>query len=243
MLPLALGVGVGGTLLSSLFAGNAQDKVDAARSGVIAAERARQKALDDEAAGINRGAQDRYIGFQGQQDSRAKTLADFFRTPVTTPTTPHTVAALPPSSGGVVQREIDLKRGIADDYVGHQADTLGELRSFGDLMGTIGRAQARDAGTIGQIGSFKKGSAGVQAVELDSAGRAGNKDQMWSDLFGGLGKVGLTAGLAHAFAPAAAAATTTAGAPLNILPAVARAPTELSSVFATGATPFLRYGV
>jgi hypothetical protein len=81
---------------------------------------------------------------------------------------------LPPSSSPLVNREIDTKKGIADAYVNHQADALGNLRSFRDLFGGIQRGQAQDAQHVGQIGGFKKGSSAVEQLELDNANRAGN---------------------------------------------------------------------
>lgn len=238
MLP-ALALAGGGTLASMFLGSAAQDKVDEARGRVLAAERARQAAFDAEAEKINTGAQDRYQGFGAQQDARATQLADMFKQPVVTPTTPNTIAALPPTTSDLVSREIANKSGIAKDYVEHQGDTLGKLRSFGDLFGDISREQAHDAQLVGQVGGFKRGSAGVQALELDSANNAGNDLKFWADLSNGVAKTALTAGLSGAFAPASAAATAAPGAPMNILPPAARLD---ASVFARGATPFLTYG-
>lgn len=238
--PLTLALlGGGSTIVGSLFGSSAQDKVNAARSQVLAAERGRQQGYDAEADKINAGSLQRYGNFGADQDVRAKQLSDFFRTPVVTPNTPNTIAALPPVRSDIVGREVALKSGQAQDYVNHQADTLGQLRSFGDLLGGIQRSQAEDATRVGQIGSFKKGSNAVAQLELDNANRAGNTERMWADIASGLGKVGLTAGLSGAFAPAAAAV----GAPMNILPTVAQTtPTLPASIFATGGSPFLNYG-
>ena len=128
-------------------------------------------------------------------------LSDLFRTPVVTPNTQYTQAPLPPASSDLVNREINTKGDIAKAYVNHQADTLADLRSFGDLFGGIQRGQARDAQPVGQVGGFKKGSSAVEQLELDNANRAGNTEKMWADIASGLGKVGLTAGLAGQFVP------------------------------------------
>lgn len=223
--PLLLaGLGVGSSLLSSLFGSSAQDEVNAARNQAIQAERGRQQGFDAEAAKINDTSLGRYSNFDTQQAAKVAQLADLFKTPVVTPNTPNTVASLPPVASGQVQREVDMKSGLANDYVNHQADTLANLRSFGDLMGGIGRGQARDAGSISQIGGFKKGSSGVEALELDAAGHAGDGKKAIGDILGGLGKVGLTAGLSGVYSPVAAAGSAPA------------------SIFSTGATPFLSYG-
>jgi hypothetical protein len=225
MEPLTLALLGGGSTLASMFLNSsAQDAVDSARNGVMTAERARQLGLDTEAKGVTDKSLGRYSDFGAQQDADAARLSDFFKKAVTTPNTPYTVAALPPVASAQTAREVGMKNGIADAYVNHQADSLGKLRSFGDLLSGIGRGVAQDTGEVGQIGNFKKGSSAVEQLELDNANRAGNEQKMWADIAGGLGKVGLTAGLSGSFAPP--------------LPTAGAAP---ANIFSTGASPFLNY--
>jgi hypothetical protein len=242
MLP-ALAIGGGATLASMFLNNSAQGAVDEARDGVIQAERARQAGFDAETGKINDQSLGRYKDFGGQMDTRRQELSDFFRTPVVTPNTPYTAAPLPPASSGIVQREIDTKRSIADAFVDNQADKLANLRSFGDLFGGIQLDQAHDAQAVGQIGGFKKGSAEVEKLELDNANRAGNGYKTWADLAGGVGKVGLTAALAGQYVPdpvinadgtieGALGPTSVGGRPLVGVPAR----------FGANATPFLTYG-
>ncbi|MGZ5987410.1 MAG: hypothetical protein ACXWLZ_00035 [Rhizomicrobium sp.] len=251
--PITLALlGGGGTLLSSFLNSSAQNSVNNARNGVIQAERGRQAGLDTEAKGVTDQSLGRYNNFDTQQGADAARLSDFFKTQVTTPNTPYTVAPLPPVSSDQVAREVNAKNDIAKAYVNHQADTLGKLRSFGDLFGGINRGVAQDTQQVGQLGNFKKGSTAVEQLELDNANRAGNTQKTWADIAGGLGKVALTAGLSGAFAPAAAAGV---GADGSILGAVG--PTSVGgaplvgqaarfipppNIFATGASPFLSYG-
>jgi hypothetical protein len=235
--PLTLALlGGGSTIVGSLLGGSANDKVNSARNAVIQAERQRQAGFDAETGKLNDQSLGRYVNFDTQLDAKRAALAEMFKTPVTTPNTQYTAAPLPPVSSDLVAREVANKGDIAKAYVDHQADTMANLKSFGDLFGGIGRGQARDAQLVGQIGGFKKGSAAVEQLELDNANRAGNDMKMWADIASGLGKVGLTAGLSGAFAPAAAA-TGAVGAPLNILPPIAQ-----TSPFTIGASPFLTYG-
>jgi hypothetical protein len=234
----------GGSTLASMFLNSAaQNSVDEARSKVIADERARQAALDTEAKGVNDQSLGRYGNFDTQMAGRAKELADFFRTPVVTPNTQYTAAPLPPVSSDLVAREVANKTGIANAFVDHQADALGNLRSFGDLFGGIQRSQAQDAQHVGQIGGFKKGSSAVEQLELDNANRAGNAYKTWADITGGLGKVGLTAALAGQYDPdpilnadgsigGAVGPTSVGGRPLVGAPAR----------FGANASPFLTYG-
>ncbi|MGB3045006.1 MAG: hypothetical protein WBB98_17675 [Xanthobacteraceae bacterium] len=208
--PLLLaGLGAGSSLIGSLFGSSAADKVAAERKRVMSEERARQGVLDTEAAGFNDAARDRYGDFQGQQNARASELAAMFKAPVTTPNTVNTTAPIPAAGSDQVQREIDKRKGIADMFVNNQADNLGRLRSFGDLFGDISRSQAADAQRVNQIGGFKKGSQQVASLEMDAASHAGDSDMGLANLFGGLGKVGLTAALSGQYVPAP-------GAPLDL---------------------------
>ncbi|MDB5616219.1 hypothetical protein [Tardiphaga sp.] len=260
--PITLALlGGAATGVGSWLNGSAQDKVNAARDKVTQDERARQQALSGEADKINDGSIGRYGNFDTQLADKSSQLASFFKTPVTTPTTPNTVAALPPTSGGIVDREIADKTGIADAYVNHQADSLGNLRSFGDLFGGIQRSQAHDATMVGQLGGFKRASSGVEALELDNANRAGNSQKMWADITTGLGKVGLTAALAGHYQPdaiinadgsidGAIGPTSVGGKPLVGQVDGAVGPTSLggrvlmgqSTKLGSNTTPFLTYG-
>lgn len=254
MVPLAwAGAGLGSTLLSSMFAGNAQDEVNAARMGAVTAERGRQGALDQEAAGINAGALKRYAGFGTQMADNAKTLGDFYKSAVGAGTVlPGT--ALPASSSDLVNREVDDRMAIARAFGLQQGEAKGNLQSFGDLLGQINLKQARDAGALSQIGGYKKGSAGVNAFELDAAGHAGDGNRFLADFFGGLGKVGLNAGLGQielldpglnldGSIVGAAGPTSVGGKPL-VWPAgaVAGDAAVSPSVFKTGSSPLVTYG-
>jgi hypothetical protein len=97
----------------------------------------------------------------------------------------------------------------AHAYSEQQGNALGNLRSFGDLLGGIGLQQARDAGYIGQIGGFKKGSAGVLDFELEDANHKGDGKKQLGDILGGLGQIGISAGLSKNIAPGAAGTPTT----------------------------------
>jgi hypothetical protein len=228
MEPISLGIGAASTLASMFMNSAAQSQVDDARNAVIQKNRGQQAALDAEAKGATDQSLGRFSNFGAGMDADASRLSDFYKTPITTPTTPNTIAALPASTNDYVNREIGTKGGIADAFVAHNADTLGKLRSFGDMFGNISRAQAGDTQKIGQLGSFKAGDTAVTNIALDNANRAGNTDAAIGNILGGLGKVGLTAGLSAKLAPAAGAAAV---------------PVPQNNIFTTGATPFSNYGI
>jgi hypothetical protein len=181
----------------------AQSRVQSARDDAMAAERIRQQSLEHEAQAVNEGARTRYNDFQGQEDQKAQTLGDYFNKqnlangtkPEGTPAAATPTDTTPTSSNVLVQAEQAKQMGKAKAYSDQQGSALGNLRAFGDLLGGISRLQARDAGTIGQIGGFEKGSASVLPYELDAAGHAGDGMKMIGDLAGGFGSLGVSAGL------------------------------------------------
>lgn len=170
----------------------AQQQQEDARSGALAAERIRQQGFDQQTAALNTQSQDRYQNFQGQQDQRAKSLTEMFQAPAQLPPGADPMPAS--SSNLVVQAETDA-RGAARERTDQRAAALGNLRSFGDVLGQTSRLQGRDAGLVGQVGNFKKGSSNVLGLELDAANSAGGDMRMLGDVLGGLGRVGVAAGL------------------------------------------------
>jgi len=159
----------------------------------MAAERIRQQGLDQQADTINAQSQDRYQNFEGQQADKAASLADYFTGQEVTPPTEE--AALPTSSNNLVVREANKQKAEAKSFTDKTGTALGSLRSFGDLLGDTSRLQARDAGAIGQIGGFKRGSSNVLGYELEDANSAGNGMKLFGDLAGGFGGLALNAGL------------------------------------------------
>jgi hypothetical protein len=104
------------------------------------------------------------------------------------------------------------------------------LRSFGDLLGGIGLKQARDAGYIGQIGGFEKGSSNVLGYELENANSAGNGMKMFGDILGAGGSLATGYGLSR----------NVAGGGSNILNQVASKGPAVK-VAGNGFQPFLTY--
>lgn len=238
-LTLAL-IGGGSSLASAFFNSQAQDQVDAARSAAIQTNRGQQAALDARAKTITDKSLGRFSNFDTQQTADASKLSDFYKTPVVTPSTPNTIAALPASTNDNVNREIGAKRSIADAFVNHQADTLGNLHSFGDLMGNISRDQAADTQAVGQLGDFKRGDTAVTNIALDNANRAGNTDAAIGNLLGGAGKVALTAGLSGSLAPTGAVNTN--GSIVGAVGPTSVGGAPLVNPFSTRTSPFLSYG-
>ena len=185
----------GSTLVNSIAA----SKVAKARANVMAAERIRQNALDQEAQGINTQSQDRYQDFSGQQDQKASELGQYFTDQKIEDANANQAATqelnVPQSASNITVQEEQKQRGKADAFGQQQGEALGNLRAFGDVLGGIGRSQARDAGLIGQIGGFKQGSSSVVPYELEGANSAGNGLKMFGDILGLGGTVALGKGL------------------------------------------------
>lgn len=227
MLPLIIGAGA--TIGSSLLNNAANNKVNKARTGVLTAERGRQAAYDAEADAVNKGARERYVDFSGQQDQRAQALGDMFK-PAATPVAP---GVMPEATSSITQNALGDSMAKAKAFGDQQGAALGNLRAFGDVMGGINRLQGRDAGTIGQIGNFKRGSADVSSLELEDATHAGDKLKFFGDVLAGVGKIALLSGLGGAVAPAAAGASTAAAAPAvgNLAVSNGTAPFSTAALF------------
>jgi len=202
----------GAALLAGSTVANqvAANRVQKARDNAMAAERTRQNAFDQQAQALNTRSQDRYQDFSGQQDDKASELGQYFTDQQIEQGNANQQAVaeqtIPQSGSNVVVAEEAKQRGEARNYANQQGEALGELRSFGDLIGQIGRSQARDASEIGQIGGFKRGSSNVLPFELEAANSAGSGAQLFGDILGlggslAMGK-GLSAG-AKTVAPAA----------------------------------------
>lgn len=179
----------------------AQSSVQKARDDAMAAESIRQKGYDKEAAARNLHAQDQYQNVEQQQGERATKLADYYKSQNAQPVADAGPVAMPASSSNVTNIATDKARAEAKAASDKTGAALGQLRSFGDIMGEFGRGTARDAGYIGQIGGFKKGSSAVLPYELEAANGKGQGMKTFGDILGGLGKIGVGAGLSGASLP------------------------------------------
>lgn len=159
----------------------------------MAAERIRQNGLDKQADALNVQSQDRYNNFDSQQTDKGQSLAQYFTGQEAAPAAIDQAA--PPTSNNIVVQEQAKQQAKAKASTNQTGSALGELRSFGDLLGGISRLQARDATSVGQIGGFKRGSSNVLGYELDEANNAGNGLKMLGDIAGGLGGVATSSGL------------------------------------------------
>lgn len=158
--------------------------------------------MQAQAAQVQQHSQSLYDGFAGKQAATAADLSSALRSAQSTPQAKAaTVEAPTTGSTGTGNGQSNIttqaeasQRSIADAYSQQQAGALGGLRAFGDTMGTAARAQARDAGQIGQIGNFMRGSASVLPAELNAASHAGDTFKTLGGLSTGLGRVGVAAG-------------------------------------------------
>lgn len=175
----------------------ASGKVERARNDALAAERIRQQGYDKEAQALNTQSQDRYQNFEGQQDQKGQELGDYFAGQSIANDQNAAVQAenTAPTSSNITLREEAKQKGKAKAFTDKQGQSLGELRAFGDLLGGIGRSQARDATSIGQIGGFKTGSSNVLPYELEAANGAGGAAKTFGDILGLAGSVATGAGV------------------------------------------------
>lgn len=200
-----------------------------ARNDVLAAERIRQQGFDQQTQALNNASRDQFVDFVPQQQQRASDLGDILATKVGTDPNTQTGTVLPSSSSDVVNQEAAKQEGRAQDYVDQQGTALAQMRSFGDLLGDLSTKQARNAAEVNQIGGFKRGSMGLQPLELDNASHAGDTTRLIADLLGGAGSIATSFGVGapggswltnNLFAPSAATvASKVAGGAASLNPA------------------------
>ena len=170
----------------------------------MAAERIRQQALDREAKALNTQAQDRYQGFEGQQEERTGRLTELFNArnaEQAQATAEGSTETMPASQSNIVTQETEKQLGRAKEYADQQGAALAGLRSFGDVLGELSLGTARDASYVGQIGDFKRGSSNVLPYELEAANQKGGSLKLLGDILGGVGTTMTTAGLYKNVAP------------------------------------------
>lgn len=185
---------IGSTVANTIAA----KKVDKARAEAMGAERMRQGRLDQENEALNLTSRNRYDDFEGQQDESASKLGDYFAENETAAAADNQSAVdamLPTSGSKITVQEAGKQSGLAKAFTDQQGNALGQLRSFGDVLGGIGRLQARDAGSVGQINSFKRASSGIVPLELEAANSAGSGARLFGDILGAGGSLLMNGGL------------------------------------------------
>ena len=174
-------------------------KAASARNDALAAERIRQQGYDREAAGVNQDAQDNYKTFDADKNAKASDLGQYFNDQNAANASADQQAVqdqtIPQSGSPLVVAENNKQKAKADAFATQQGNALGALRDFGDVLGQDSRETARDAGTIGQIGSFKTGSSNVLPLELDAAQSAGAGYNTLGDVLGLGGSLAINKGL------------------------------------------------
>lgn len=189
---------LGGSTILNTIAANKQNN---ARDAALGAERRRQQQLDAEAAALNNQSRERYTDFEGQQAETGAQLGDYFTNAPQSATEAlgeanvSAAGVMPTATNDIVTQEIAKQSGRAKAFTDQQGMARGNLRSFGDLLGGISLEQARDAGQVAQIGGFKAGSSNVLPHELEAAARKGAGLQLFGDILGGFGSMGLNAGI------------------------------------------------
>jgi len=194
--PLTI-AGIAASLGSAVANNAAAGKVSRARDAALAAESERQARLDREAEAVNAQSRGRYKNFSGDQSGKARELSDYFsgQNKAVDKAGAAQEPALTPSTSSIVNAEEAKQKGKAAAYGTQQNASLGQLRSFGDLLGAISRAQGVDAQRVGTIAGFKRGSQAVLPLELEAANGKGRGLRTLGAILGAGGSVATAAGL------------------------------------------------
>lgn len=196
--PLTLGIGAafsGGSILANMFGSSAAER---ARQKIIDEENQKQAALMAQAQAANQHSLGLYNNFAEGATDRGKGLGDYLSdaaAPTASAPSPTNTVNMPASTSLPTQNESAIAESKGAAEAGQQATSLGQVRGFGDYLGDVSRQQARDAETLSQIGSFQRGNAAVEGLQLDEANQAGSGWNTLGSILGGVGKIGLNAGL------------------------------------------------
>jgi hypothetical protein len=186
-----IGLTIGSTAVNTIAASKARK----AQNNVLFAERTRQKELDQEAQAKNVESQNEFQDFGNRQNQRAQELGDYFASQKAVPDTVSESVNIPQSASNITLANEGVQRGKAQAFTDQQGQALGNLRSFGDLLGEVSRGNARNASDIGVIGGFKRGSSALTGYELENAARAGDGLKLFGDILGGFGSLATSKGL------------------------------------------------
>lgn len=169
---------MGGSVLANTIASRQQQ---GALDAAYGAERQRQRRFDDEARVVNERGRERYEDFGQQQEDRRGSLVDLYtQAQESAPARP--VGAAPATGSNLVVNATNTAQGRTDADLADQAARRANFRSFGDILGDISTAQARDAGDLSMIGGFKRGSQSVLPSELQAAAARGGGMRLLGDL-------------------------------------------------------------
>lgn len=226
---LALALTGGGIAANKIGADKAAD----AQAATMAAERRRQKKLDAEAFGINTKGRKRYEGFEQKQAAEGDELASYLLEGADEEADKG--FGLPASESAITVSRGKEEKAKARADTDQRARSRAKLESFGDVLGDIGLSQARDAGDLGMVYGFKRGSQGVLPLELDAAAQEGAGWRLAGDILGGAGSLATMGHLSGATLPGLGGvfARNTPLAGTNML-AARRPPAGLLSLFGRG---------
>jgi len=239
-LTIISGLAMAGSTVAGM---QAQRQVEGARNAALQNDMMRQDTLDKETAALNEASRDRYKDFKGEQQERSKSLGDYLvgKQPVgAAPPADAPAETMPTSASNIVTQEVAKQAGKAKDFTDQQGQALGTMRAFGDVLGGISRDTARDAGYLNQTLGFKKGWAGVLPYELEAANQKGAGMKMFGDILGGLGSIGMSAGLG-AKPVAAAGSLPSMARPTAVAPLTLNQPNAALPTFARTASLFNPY--
>jgi len=214
-----LGASLAATVASSISNSEAASADSSAKSRAFQQASNERRQFDAESKTVTDRERDRYQQAPGQMETRAKTVSDLYKgNSEATPAAGVTTGAIPTSASNLTVQEGKKQGDKVSAFNTQQGAAAANLRSFGDVFSDVGRGVTQDRGELGTIGSFRQGSASVSPLFFDAASHAGDGSRQMGDLFGGLGRVGMSAALsgggkniANMFKPAPAGVGTGTG--------------------------------
>lgn len=179
-----------GTIAQSM----AQNDAAKARASTLQAERIRQQGHSQQQQAAATASADSMKDFTGDQTRSAEELASYFRDPVAGDANATAGLIAPEGTSDITVREMANQSAKAKTSTNAQADSLGKLRAFDNVMGDKNRLFKNNASVIDQTNSFRRGSQDALAYELEAAAQKGAGKKMLGDLLSGAGSIATSYG-------------------------------------------------
>jgi hypothetical protein len=178
----------------------------ARQRGLVGAERDRQRGFTTQANAALDTEIDRYTDIPGRAAARGKQIGDYF----TANSASIPTSVMPAASGRTASHTAEE---LADTYAFNKAqnESLGNLRSVGDLFADISTESLGDKTRMTNVADFKQGSKALLPAEIRpivnrqapqiTAGNFGQfagvtqPDNTMSDILRGVGSIGTAVGL------------------------------------------------
>ena len=179
--PVALAL-TGGSVLSNSIA---QGEIDHARAKAMAAQDARQSALDAQVNSANADALKQYTGFGDRQAGAQSTLAGLYNQGIVGTGTSTAPNMMPGPQSPLIANENAKQSGIKTAFAQQQAGAKATLDASSQALSDAGVARSQDLNQVSLYDHMKRQQAQVLPIALSAANAQGGGAKLLGDLLSG----------------------------------------------------------